>query len=153
MAKSVSGYEPMDEGEVTQSEAKDVFLNVISTLGIMLFTGMIVVAVIFFNECPTQPYLAIYMIVQGSVSITMPILFLVKYRLGVGIKRLNFLTYVVTVAVLSFGWFCAGTYWLMTAGCPSTFLYRSAIGFLVPVWIIAIMCIITFTWACCRKQE
>ncbi|XP_048251470.1 uncharacterized protein LOC124120743 [Haliotis rufescens] len=125
-----------DEGFTDIRTAEKVFNNVYSILCLLQCLTMLIIAAVFFHNCPGSIILGIYLIFQGLLATIIPILMCYVFRCGRRMKRVTYYTACVTVGLICTGWGIAGTYWVDVAECKSSNLYKAALGLAIATWLL-----------------
>ncbi|CAF1230507.1 unnamed protein product [Adineta ricciae] len=124
-----------------------------------------VVGILYINNCPIQPYIPIYLLVQGAVGLYILIIHLTAIVYILYINRYKY-QFIGTIAFLTaflflfqFAWFIAGNIWVFgavqrvqftnpantTSYCNGT-VYRSAFWLIIAAYAMSVFFCCSFTW-------
>ncbi|XP_048249098.1 uncharacterized protein LOC125378176 [Haliotis rufescens] len=147
-------YEQLDDdGHTVYDAVEKVFYNVYSVLCMLQSTAMFITAAVYFQDCPDNIKLGIYLIVQAAVIVIIPILLCSVFRCGVRMTWVNYYSACVIVGLLCTACLIAGSYWLDVAECKSSTLYSIARGFIVTTWLLnSVFLVFSLIYRCCCRR-
>ncbi|XP_071089024.1 uncharacterized protein [Haliotis cracherodii] len=113
--------------------------SIIFFIGCILLTAvpfsMMIVGAMHIDTCPGDTKLGAFLVVQGLVSMSIPIAFAIWICCHC-VEGRTMLKLIAPVAVFIFIWFIVGLVWVIQAECTDSTVYRLAWGYLVPVVLI-----------------
>ncbi|XP_046569193.1 uncharacterized protein LOC124277528 isoform X2 [Haliotis rubra] len=126
--------------------AGNVALNVYVIFCVVQCIVMIITGAVYFDNCPGNIILNIYLIVHGVLLLSIPVLLWSVFRCGCKMKKVNYYTACVTAGIVCTGWLIAGSSFLAVAECKSSTVYRISLGFNVVTWLFYGICIPILCW-------
>ncbi|XP_071099054.1 uncharacterized protein [Haliotis cracherodii] len=142
-----------DDGHTVYDSVEKVVYNVYSVLCMLQSTAMFITAAVYFQDCPDNIKLGIYLIVQAALIVIIPILLCSVFRCGVRMTLVNYYSVCVIVGFLCTACLIAGSYWLDVAECKSSTLYSIARGFIITTWLFnSVFLVFSLIARCCSLR-
>ncbi|XP_048240751.1 uncharacterized protein LOC125374055 [Haliotis rufescens] len=113
--------------------------SIIFFIGCILLTviplSMMILGAMHINSCPGDLKLGVYMVVQGIVSMSIPIAVAIWICCHC-IDGETLLKLIAPVGVFIFIWFIIGVAWIIMSDCTDSTVHRLAWGYTAPFWFI-----------------
>ncbi|XP_071088591.1 uncharacterized protein [Haliotis cracherodii] len=122
--------------------------SILFFIGCILLTviplSMMILGAIHINSCPGDLKIGVYMIVQGLVSMSIPIAVAIWICCHC-VDGETLLKLIAPLGVFIFIWFFVGVAWIIMSDCTDSTVHRLAWGYTAPFWFIlssGIICLV-----------